>query len=91
MLGYSTRSGDPDAVDSIEPMAYGNLVLDLILGIHGRLLVVLENGRYENVSVEVATSYKKHRDVQRHYNVDRLRPDYRSFEMLPLFIMTGER
>ena len=72
-------------------MAYGNLALDLILeGIHGRL-VVLKNGRYDNVPVEVVTSYTKHLDVQRHYNVDWLRPHYRSFEMLPLFIMTGER
>src|SRR5216683_803042 len=30
-LGYLVRSGDPDALDSIVPMAYGNLALDLIL------------------------------------------------------------
>ncbi|OQX83723.1 phosphofructokinase, partial [candidate division KSB1 bacterium 4484_87] len=30
-LGYLVRSGDPDAIDSIVPMAYGNLALDLIL------------------------------------------------------------
>src|SRR5271170_2248675 len=30
-LGYLVRCGDPDAVDSIAPMAYGNLALDLIL------------------------------------------------------------
>mgnify|MGYP000128507334 CR=1 FL=1 len=35
-LGYLVRCGDPDAIDSIVPMAYGNLALDLILsGIHG--------------------------------------------------------
>ncbi|MDX1503198.1 MAG: ATP-dependent 6-phosphofructokinase [Thermoanaerobaculia bacterium] len=89
-LGYLTRSGDPDAVDSIVPMAYGNLALDLILdGIHGRL-VVLKNGRYDNVPVDVVTSTKKQLDVKRHYSLERLRPVYRSFEMLPLFIMTGD-
>src|ERR671931_4025 len=37
-LGYMVRGGDPDAIDSIVPMAYGNLALDLILrGVHGRL------------------------------------------------------
>src|SRR5271157_1898094 len=37
-LGYLVRCGDPDAIDSIVPMAYGNLALDLLLGkIHGRL------------------------------------------------------
>jgi 6-phosphofructokinase 1 len=30
-LGYLVRGGDPDAIDSIAPMAYGNLALDLIL------------------------------------------------------------
>jgi 6-phosphofructokinase 1 len=44
-LGYLVRGGDPDAIDSIVPMAYGNLALDLVLhGIHGRL-VVLKDGR----------------------------------------------
>src|SRR5512136_2591473 len=34
-LGYLVRGGDPDAIDSIVPMAYGNLALDLIIsGIH---------------------------------------------------------
>ncbi|GAG13907.1 unnamed protein product, partial [marine sediment metagenome] len=40
-LGYLVRGGDPDATDSIVPMAYGNLALDIILkGIHGRLVVL---------------------------------------------------
>ena len=52
-LGYLVRGGDPDAIDSIVPMAYGNLALDLVLnGIHGRL-VVLKNGRYDNVPIDV--------------------------------------
>ncbi|MCB0193627.1 MAG: 6-phosphofructokinase [Anaerolineae bacterium] len=89
-LGYMVRCGDPDAIDSIVPMAYGNLALDLILnGIHGRL-VVLKNGRYDNVPVEAVVSSKKLVEVKKHYNVERLRPSYRSFEMKPLFIMTTE-
>lgn len=89
-LGYLVRGGDPDAIDSIVPMAYGNLALDLILrGIHGRL-VVLKNGRYDNVPVDVVTSTKKFVNVARYYNIERLRPLYKSFEMQPLFIMTSE-
>ena len=88
-LGYMVRGGDPDAIDSIVPMAYGNLALDLILkGIHGRL-VVLRNGRYDNAPLDVVTSSKKLVDVKKHYNVERLRPHYKSFEFQPLFIMTG--
>jgi 6-phosphofructokinase len=88
-LGYLVRGGDPDAIDSIVPMAYGNLALDLVLkGIHGRL-VVLRNGRYDNAPIDVVTSTNKVVDVKRHYNADRLRPHYKSFEFQPLFIMTG--
>jgi len=89
-LGYLVRCGDPDAIDSIVPMAYGNLALDLLLGkIHGRL-VVLKNGRYDNMPIEVVTATKKVVNVKEHYNIDRLRPHYKSFEMKPLFIMTSE-
>jgi len=89
-LGYMVRGGDPDAIDSIVPMAYGNLALDLILkGVHGRL-VVLKNGRYDNMPIDVVTSSKKLVNIEKYYNVDRLRPYYHSFEMSPLFIMTSD-
>jgi 6-phosphofructokinase 1 len=89
-LGYLVRGGDPDAIDSIVPMAFGNLALDLILkGIHGRL-VVLKNGQYDNVTIDIVTSMKKLVNIDRHYNTDRLRPHFYSFERQPLFIMTSE-
>lgn len=89
-LGYIVRGGDPDAIDSIVPMAYGNLALDLILkGVHGRL-VVLRNGRYDNMPIDVVTSSKKVVNVSKYYNTERLRPFYHTFEMNPLFIMTSD-
>ncbi len=89
-LGYMVRGGDPDAIDSIVPMAFGNLALDLVLsGIHGRL-VVLKNGRYDNMPLDVITSTKKVVDVNRFYETDRYRPKYENFAMKPLFIMTSE-
>jgi 6-phosphofructokinase len=89
-LGYLVRCGDPDAIDSIVPMAYGNLALDLLLGkIHGRL-VVLRNGRYDNMPIDTVTATKKVVNVREQYDTDRLRPQYKSFEMKPLFIMTSE-
>jgi len=89
-LGYMTRCGDPDAIDAIVPMAYGNLALDLIQKrTHGRL-VVLKNGRYDNIPIDIVTSTKKTVNVNRFYNADRLRPHYKSFEMTPLFIMTSD-
>ena len=89
-LGYMTRCGDPDAIDAIVPMAYGNLALDLIQKkTHGRL-VVLKNGRYDNIPIDIVTSTKKTVNVNRFYNADRLRPHYKSFEMTPLFIITSD-
>ena len=89
-LGYLVRCGDPDAIDSIVPMAYGNLALDLLLNrIHGRL-VVLKNGRYDNVPIETVTSTKKIVNVKEHYSTERLRPVYQSFEMKPLFLTTSD-
>jgi ATP-dependent phosphofructokinase / diphosphate-dependent phosphofructokinase len=89
-LGYLVRCGDPDAIDSIVPMAYGNLALDLLLHkIHGRL-VVLKNGRYDNMPIDAVTATKKVVHVKEHYNTQRLRPHFSSFEMKPLFIMTSE-
>src|SRR5713226_6876049 len=79
-LGYLVRSGDPDALDSIVPMAFGNLALDLI-SIH--------RGFYDSVPLTRVTSEKKIVDVAKYYNTDRLRPIY-EFDGAPLFIMTSD-
>ena len=89
-LGYLVRCGEPDAIDSIAPMAFGNLALDLILGkIHGRL-VVLKNGRYDNMPIDAVIATKKVVNVKENYNTERLRPHYASFEMKPLFLMSSD-
>lgn len=89
-LGYLVRCGNPDAIDSIAPMAFGNLALNLILSRSYGRLVSLRNGRYDNVPLDVVTSVKKVVDVEKNYNRDRLRPYYESFEQKPLFIMTSD-
>jgi len=86
-LGYLVRCGDPDAIDSIAPMAYGNLALDLLLkNISGRL-VALNHGHYDNIPLETVTATKKVVNVKEQYNTERLRPQYASFEMRPLFLI----
>jgi len=88
-LGYLVRSGDPDALDSIVPMAFGNLALDLILkGRYGRL-VSIHKGFYDSVPITSVTSEKKVVDVPKYYNTERLRPIY-EFDGAPLFIMTSD-
>ncbi|HUE77425.1 MAG TPA: ATP-dependent 6-phosphofructokinase [Longimicrobiales bacterium] len=89
-LGYLVRSGEPDAMDSIVPMAFGNLALDLLLAGKSGRLVSVRNGAYDNVPIDVITGRKKVVDVHRHYNVQRLRPIYHTFNRQPVFIMTGD-
>lgn len=89
-LGYLVRSGDPDALDSIVPMAFGNLALDLILSGQSGQLVSLHNGHYDYVPIDVVVGRKKGVDVEKHYHTGRLRPKYTSFHNEPLFIMTSE-
>ncbi len=89
-LGYLVRGGDPDSIDSIVPMAYGNLALDLILnGVYGRL-VVFREGHYDNIPIEVVVKKSKKVNVDQQYNTERLRPQYKSFAMKPLFIITSQ-
>src|SRR5271155_1956080 len=89
-LGYLARCGDPDVIDSIVPMVYGNIALDLLLrGIQGRL-VVLTNGRYGDIPIESIAGAKKVVNIEMHYNPERLRPKFASFENKPFFIMGNE-
>lgn len=88
-LGYLVRSGDPDALDSIVPMAFGNLALDLIFKRKYGRLVSIHQGRYDSVPISNVTSRKKVVDVKKYYNAERLTPIY-NFEGMPLLIMTGD-
>ena len=88
-LRYLVRSGDPDALDSIVPMAFGNLAFNLTLaGVTGQLACV-RNGVYSSAPIEVVTGPKKLVDVEKYYYTSRLRPSYQKFVDMPLFIMTS--
>ncbi len=89
-LGYLVRCGDPDAIDSIVPMAFGNLALNLILDGRSGRMVNLRNGRYDNVPIDVISGASKQVDVDKYYNTERLRPIYTTFDSKPLFIMTSD-
>ena len=89
-LAYMVRSGDPDAIDSIVPIAFGNQAMNLIdSGKFGRM-VSLRNGRYESVPISIVTSCKKLVDVKKYYSTERYRPLYVNFEDRPMWIMTSD-
>jgi 6-phosphofructokinase 1 len=89
-LGYFVRSGVPDAIDSVVPMAFGNLALDLLLSGKSGRLVSLRNGRYDDVPLDVVTGRKKVVDVARYYDPEHLRPRYDAVGGLPMFVMTSD-
>ncbi len=88
-LGYLVRSGDPDGLDSIVPMAFGNLAIDLIMRKEYGRLVSIHRGFYDSVPMASVTSDKKVVNVAKYYDTDRLRPIY-DFDHAPLFIVTSD-
>ena len=89
-LSYMVRCGDPDAFDSLVPMAYGNIALDLVMENKAGRMVCLRNGEYDNVPIEIVTSQKKVVDIDKYYDPERLRPLYKSFTHKPFFIVTSD-
>ncbi|MCH8234142.1 MAG: 6-phosphofructokinase [Bacteroidetes bacterium] len=89
-LSYLVRCGEPDAFDSIVPMAFGNIALDLILEKKSGRLISLRKGVYDNVPLDIIKSRKKLIDVEKYYDIDRMRPKYESFLKKSLFIMTAD-
>jgi 6-phosphofructokinase 1 len=87
-LGYMVRSGDPDALDSIVPMVFGNLAIDLVVSGKTGQLVCVRGGRYSNTPIDVVAESKNIVDVARYYNTERLRPNYRTFTGQPLMILS---
>lgn len=89
-LSYMVRCGEPDAFDSIVPMAFGNMALDLILDKKFGRLISLRNGIYDSVSLDIIIGRKKVIDVAKYYNTERFTPIYKSFIKQPMFIMTAD-
>lgn len=89
-LSYLVRCGDPDALDSIVPMAFGTVALDLILSKKSGHLINLRNGQYGSISIDVLSGKKKVVNVEKYYNTERLRPQYETFKGKPFLIMTSD-
>ncbi len=88
-LGYLVRAGGPDSLDSIVPITFGNLALDLILKNRTGRLTAICNGCYGDKPIEEVASRRKQVNVNEYYNTERLRPLYKSFQNKPFMLMTG--
>ncbi len=94
-LGYLVRSGQPDALDSIVPTAYGNIAMDLIgKDLHGKMVCV-RDGKFDFVSIEAVKKDEKGQSIKKvnvakFYDTMRYRPIYQNLVGDPMLIMTGE-
>jgi 6-phosphofructokinase 1 len=88
-LGYLVRSGYPDATDSMVPIAYGNIAMDLILQDKYGMMSSIRNGYYTAVDISEVGEGVKQVDVKCCYNTDLLVPEVKSFTSLPVLVMTA--
>jgi 6-phosphofructokinase len=84
-LTYDLRSGDPDFVDKLVGVTFGNMAYDAMLDGKTGLMSALVNGCYELVPIPDPKLGPRTLDVATTYNTERYRPMYASKRGLPVF------
>ena len=85
-LTYDLRSGDPDFVDKLVSLTFGNMAYDAILDGKTGLMSALVEGCYELVPIPDPTLGPRSLDVATAYNTERYRPMYANKRGLPVFL-----
>jgi ATP-dependent phosphofructokinase / diphosphate-dependent phosphofructokinase len=85
-LTYDLRSGDPDFVDKLVGLTFGNMAYDAILEGQTGLMTALVGGRYELVPIPDPKLGPRVLDVSTAYNTERYRPMYASKVGMPVFL-----
>ena len=85
-LTYDLRSGDPDFIDKLVALTFGNLAYDAILAGKSGLMSALVEGRYDLVPIPDPKLGPRKLDVATTYNVERYRPIYSDKRGLPIFL-----
>lgn len=85
-LTYDLRSGDPDFIDKLVALTFGNLAYDAILEGKTGLMSALVEGRYDLVPIPDAKLGPRKLDVASAYNTERYRPLYSNKRGLPIFL-----
>jgi 6-phosphofructokinase 1 len=88
-LGYLVRSGYPDATDSMVPIAYSNIAMELILNGEAGRMASIRNGVFTSVDINEVAAGVKQVDVQRCYNTELLVPEVKTFTSMPMLMMTA--
>jgi 6-phosphofructokinase 1 len=85
-LTYDLRSGDPDFVDKLVGLTFGNMAYDAILDGKTGLMSALTDGRYELVPIPDPKLGPRKVDVATAYNTERYRPMYANKLGMPVFL-----
>jgi hypothetical protein len=84
-LTYDLRSGDPDFIDKLVALTFGNMAYDAILEGKTGLMSALMEGCYDLVPIPDAKLGPRKLDVASMYNTERYRPSYANKRGLPMF------
>ncbi|HZD27737.1 MAG TPA: 6-phosphofructokinase [Xanthobacteraceae bacterium] len=85
-LTYDLRSGDPDFVDKLVALTFGNMAYDAVLDGKSGLMSALVKGCYELVPIPDHNLGPRKLDIATMYNTERCRPMYASKRGLPVFL-----
>src|SRR5438477_8890653 len=85
-LTYDLRSGDPDFIDKLVALTFGNMAYDAILEGKTGLMSALVEGCYDLVPIPDAKLGPRKLDVASSYNTERYRPIYANKRGLPIFL-----
>jgi ATP-dependent phosphofructokinase / diphosphate-dependent phosphofructokinase len=85
-LTYDLRSGNPDFMDKLVALTFGNMAYDAILEGKSGLMSALVGGRYELVPIPDPKLGPRKLDVGSMYNTERCRPIYTHKRGLPVFL-----
>jgi ATP-dependent phosphofructokinase / diphosphate-dependent phosphofructokinase len=85
-LTYDLRSGDPDFLDKLVGLTFGNMAYDAILDGKTGLMSALVEGRYELVPIPDPRLGPRKVDVASAYNTERYRPMYANKLGVPVFL-----
>ncbi|WP_041358761.1 6-phosphofructokinase [Nitrobacter hamburgensis] len=85
-LTYDLRSGDPDFIDKLVALTFGNMAYDAVLEGRTGLMSALVEGCYDLVPIPDANLGPRKLDVASTYNMERYRPIYADKRGLPIFL-----
>ena len=85
-LTYDLRSGDPDFLDKLVALTFGNMAYDAILEGKTGLMSALVQGRYDLVPIPDPNLGPRQLDVATTYDTERYRPIYANKRGLPVFL-----